>query len=99
MSETDDEWVHVIPDSTLRQMLRRVGHGEKPDMIYAEYYANAETNELPMGDTNDLTERLCADMHDAYEDLAGSVAWDRVTMRATISEVIVPLLIQGTDDE
>ena len=99
MSDTD-EGVHVIPDSTLRQMLHRVGSGEDPDMIYAEYHANAQTNELPLGDAEDLAEQLCTDMHDVYEELTSSVPWDRVTMRATITEILIPLLIeQGDPDE
>jgi hypothetical protein len=33
---------HVISGKDLLSMLRRVGMGEDPDMVYAEEYANAD---------------------------------------------------------
>lgn len=34
---------HVIHEGTLLDLLRRAHGGEDPDMVYAEQYANADT--------------------------------------------------------
>lgn len=45
---SDLAW-HVIHGETLLEMLRRCHDGEDPDLVYAEYYVNAEQDHVDGG--------------------------------------------------
>lgn len=46
-AEADPLGYHVVPGTTLLDLLRRAHTGEDPDLLYAEAWANADHEDVP----------------------------------------------------